>query len=225
MSSSSQKPKIPGRLSLFLQELSYEDAEGCWGLTVFTTYPRISSTAISETNTEASFHKNICARFQSYITAYLRFNIEDLYGVKIPLGIQYIRLPSASIQEARTHFRWKHRRPEINQEPAPTDEERNDMAHSYFLIIDEEAMIILMNAPSAITTLRKLEEYMKMTVLEDEIIIKVVDVEYDEHSGGEILGESVRNPRKGSEDCVDFLWVYENYTEMAKESVAGTCDE
>jgi hypothetical protein len=99
MSNVSGKEKLPVKFKTFINKLGSEENEGHWEFTVYATYASSSGSPPDE-----AFDRNIYERFQSCIEAYLRANVEELYGVKIPLDIEFIRLPGASILDARTHF-------------------------------------------------------------------------------------------------------------------------
>jgi hypothetical protein len=95
---------IPQELENFLKGPKKEESPGRWGLTVYSTHP----TSASEASTEEAFDKSVCERFQAYLESNLRSTVEEPYGEKIPLDIEYIRLPSASIAEARKNFHAGH---------------------------------------------------------------------------------------------------------------------
>lgn len=75
----------------FLNALDREESPGCWTFTVY-----IISTSAVETAGD-TLYKNLQEKFQAYIESNLRFCIEEPYDEKIPLNIEYINLPSASI--------------------------------------------------------------------------------------------------------------------------------
>ncbi|RDL36323.1 uncharacterized protein BP5553_05675 [Venustampulla echinocandica] len=100
--------EIPQELKRFLNGLDMEESPGDWRFTIYRTYPTSTSTSASEASTEEAFDKSVYERFHAYIESNLRFTVEELYGEKIPLDIEYIRLPTASIPEARTHFCAKY---------------------------------------------------------------------------------------------------------------------
>lgn len=75
------------------------------------------------------------------------------------------------------------------------------MRHRYFVVIDEETIKTLFDAPE----LRKGSTYLELTCEDDEhIIIKIVEVGYDESCEGIIFGTASRQPTKGTSDCVTF---------------------
>ncbi|RDL39423.1 uncharacterized protein BP5553_03763 [Venustampulla echinocandica] len=206
MSDTSDETEIPDELERFVKNLEREESEGHWGFTVYTTYP-IPSTATStlEASTDEAFDKSVCERFQSYIAAYLRFEAEKPYGVKIPLHIEYIRLPSASLYDARTHFRAKYGWPVKYQEgKEERTHEHHDMRHRYFVVINEETIKTLFDAPEAIAKIRRGLDYREVTEKEDEIVITVVQVDYNEACEGIIFATASRQPTKGSSDCTTF---------------------
>lgn len=98
--------KLPQDIEHFVEGLEKEESPGRWGFTVFSTYPA---------STEEAFDKQVCERFQARIGSSLRFTVNGPYGLNIPLDIEYIRLPSASIPEARRHFRAKYGFPEKHE--------------------------------------------------------------------------------------------------------------
>jgi hypothetical protein len=106
---------------------------------VYCTYasPRKLFQGVSED----VFNKSVCDRFQADIESNLRFTVEQRYGERIPLGIEFIRLPSASTQDARAHFRAKYGWPERYEKSLyGGSQEHNDMRHSLFVAIDEETL-------------------------------------------------------------------------------------
>lgn len=187
--------KIPRKLQLFLNGLQTEESPGCWGFTVYCTYQAPTSTASPD---EAqAIDTRICRRFQAYIEACLHFAIEARYGVKIPLDIDFIRLPSASIAEAREHFRagmeWVARDPTRILQP---QQKHHGMRYSLFVVLDDETIGTLLDGPPAITALEEGENYEDATKEEDGLVIKVVDVGYEEACGGILWSISGRNERK-----------------------------
>lgn len=221
--------EIPERLHCFLQQLSFEQENvtpGDWAFTVYTTFPVFSfSNSTNEKPTDEEFNFWVCERFQSYIESYLRLKVEKPYGVKIPLDIEYIRLPSASIADARKHFRAKNGWPEPYRPLLRTEHSSFDYRKTYFLIIDEETTDALFEAPDALKKLRKSSSYEDQTKGEDTVVVYFVDADYDEESGGEIFSTSCRRPTKGSSNCTTFYgymkttprWLKNLFTEVFEE--------
>ncbi|EPE30326.1 hypothetical protein GLAREA_13049 [Glarea lozoyensis ATCC 20868] len=195
--------KIPAEVKLFLGGLSGQSEERFWEFTVYTTYSATASTTDHEPLTGDALDTAVNSRFQSYIQAYLRFNIEEPFDLKIPLKIEFIRLPRATLDGARMHFRDSTGWPVTSElREQRWDEGHNSMRYNYLIILDDETLTTLLNAPPAITTLPNTEDYFQTTKQEDNIVIKIVDVHYDESCDGEVLAISCRNFTKGSSDCV-----------------------
>src|ERR1700712_5290798 len=101
--------ETPENLQAFFDSLQTEDPLGVWSFTVYSTYPSSSS---SDKSAEETLDKLVCERFQAYVKTNLCFTIEEAYGKKVTVDIVFLRLPSASIQDARKHFRAKYGWPE-----------------------------------------------------------------------------------------------------------------
>jgi hypothetical protein len=196
-------PKIPQDLERFLNGLKKEESPGHWGFTVYNTYLSVSTSA-SEASTEEVFDKKICERFQAYIESDLRFTVEEPYGVKIPLDIDYIRLPSANISEARTHFRAKYGLPKKHEVGIIPSHEHYDMPHIIFVVIDEETVKMLLDAPEAIQEIPAGSKYWSATRKVDDIAVKVVDVDYGEDCEGIQFAAAGRWTPKDSPHSITF---------------------
>lgn len=122
----------------FMDALDMEESPGVWGFTVYCTYPAFTST--TSTNEAEEFNTRVCERFKAYVEANLRLNIEERWGITIPLEIEFIRLPAASVAEARTHFRAKYGWPAEYETGVLRNNEFHDMRHSTFVVIDEETI-------------------------------------------------------------------------------------
>lgn len=122
----------------FMDALDMEESPGVWGFTVYCTYPAFTST--TSTNEAEEFNTRVCERFKAYVEANLRLNIEERLGITIPLEIEFIRLPAASVAEARTHFRVKYGWPAEYETGVLRNNEFHDMRHSTFVVIDEETI-------------------------------------------------------------------------------------
>lgn len=186
---------IPQELRHFLDNLQREESPGRWGFTVYCTYP-VSKPTPTPDEAEA-IDTRVYERFQAYIEAHVRFAIEKRYGVKIPLDIGFVRIPSASIAEVRAHFRAKMEWVERDSSRIlQAEQKHHGMRYSLFVVIDEETMTTLLDAPQAITELEKDKTYEEATKRDDEIVIKVVDVGYEEACEGLLWSISGRNDRK-----------------------------
>ena len=175
--------KISQELQSFLDGLEKEKSPNIWGFTVYSTYPTSVSEASEE---EEALDKRVCERFQAYIESNLRFAVEEPYGVKIPLDIEYIRLPSASIAEAREHFRAKCGLPEKRETGIVTNLVHYGMRYGVFVVIDEETMKTLLDAPVDLSPAPGEKE--------GDVVIKVVDVTYDEACEGIVFATRARGP-------------------------------
>jgi hypothetical protein len=209
------REEIPQQLKSFLEDLEKEESPGRWGFTLYSTYPAFSS--VNET-----FDKKVCDKFQAYMESYIRFNIEEPYGVKVPLDIEYIRLPSASIPEARRHFRAKYGWPEKHKTSILRTHLHWGMRYNVFIAIDEETMKGFLDAPEAISEMPVGMSYEDATKKEDEFVVKVVDVDYDEACEGIVFSTSSRRAPKDSPYSITFhgylkttlRWLYEVWYEL-----------
>jgi hypothetical protein len=164
-----------------------------WGFTVYSTYPPSASEA---------FDQSICERFQAYIEFNLRFTVDEPFGETIPLNIEYIRFPFASILDARTYFRAKHGWPGKYETSILRNHEHHDMRHGIFVVIDEETMKTWGEAPGPVleiptrsrrlTAIEKEDEYPASAEKEDDIVIKVIKVDYDEECDGVVFSTASR---------------------------------
>jgi hypothetical protein len=64
------------------------------------------------------------------------------------LDIDFNRLPSVSITEARAHFRANYGWPEKHETGIFGNREHYGMRHGVFVVIDEETMEALLDAPN-----------------------------------------------------------------------------
>lgn len=201
----------------FLQALELEESPGIWGFTVYCTYPTFASdnsNCISSTTSsdevqaeEDEFYTRVCGRFKAYVEAGLRLGIEIPFGITIPLEIEFIRLPSATVAETRSHFRAKNGWPSGYETGPERTNEFNDMRHSNFVVIDKKTIETIFEAPDVLQTIPEGEDwyyYWQATRGEDVIVITVVDVCYDEACEGRVFATKVRNPVKGSDDCITY---------------------
>ncbi|KAM3085339.1 hypothetical protein ACMFMG_002422 [Clarireedia jacksonii] len=202
----SKEIKIPNGLKNFLRLLKADaveggESKGHWIFTVYTTYSMTSftSTGSVERPTDEESSKSVCGRFQSCLEAYLRLKVEEPYGVSVPLDIEYIRLPSASINDARTHFRASHGWTDGNRA-----HEFSGLRHSYFIVLDEGILNTMTTVFGATATTDVGLRYMDLKNVEDNIVVTVVDADYDEACEGVIFATASRRPTKGSSDCITF---------------------
>jgi hypothetical protein len=138
-------PKGQSNSSLSHKDLISSASPGRWGFTVYSTYPITISPSASSGET---LNKRVCERFQAYFNSNLRFSVEDLYGEKMPLDIEFNRLPSVSTTEARVRFRAKYSWPEKHEMGIFRNHEHHDLRHGVFVVIDEETMKALLDAPN-----------------------------------------------------------------------------
>ncbi|KUJ15034.1 uncharacterized protein LY89DRAFT_736093 [Mollisia scopiformis] len=129
--------EVPQPLQAFFNSLNIEDVLGIWTFTVYSIYP--APTPASSATEELS-DQLVCERLRAYIEASLRFNTEELYGENIPLQIEFIRLPSASTQDARKHCRAKYGWPEEHDKRILRElREHYGMRFDWIVMIDEES--------------------------------------------------------------------------------------
>jgi hypothetical protein len=208
--------ETPKLLQRFIDGLQTEENEGHWDFTVYSTYPTSTATTLSPGSTEEAFDKIVCDRFQAYIESNLRFTVEEPYEEEIPLGIEYIRLPSASIQDARAHFRAKYGWPEKHEGymVGGGTQEHRDLRHALFVVIDEETMSTWNEAPDVLVKVPRgsryedaeeiIDHYWEKTEREDRIVVKVVDVDYDETCEGIQFAAAGRGTKKDSPHSLTF---------------------
>lgn len=158
-----------------------------------------TSTTSLDVSTDEGSHKLVCSRFQSCLEAYLRLQVEQPYGVTVPLDIDYIRLPSASINDVRMHFQARNGWPKGER-----THEFFGIRHSNFIVLNEETLNALNELFSAYTEVIGDLRYMDWSDNEDNVVLTVVDADYDEACEGIILASASRRPTKGSSDCITF---------------------
>jgi uncharacterized protein YjlB len=66
----------------------------------------------------------------------------------MPLDIDFNRLPSVSITEARVRFRAKHGWPEEHETGIFKNREHHGIRHGVLVVIDEETMKALLDVPN-----------------------------------------------------------------------------
>jgi hypothetical protein len=215
----------------FLKDIRREEPSGCWGYVVYSTYSadaaqeytasltnvdkaeldeaavslRANPPAVDSEEPSAAFDKFVVDRFQGYLDSYINLNIEDPYAERIweVLDLDYIRLPGATIPEARKHFRGKFGWP-AEHETGFGQTQPLGIRYHMFVVIDDEGLKSMMEGPKPVFELKKGYYYSELTNGEDDIFVKVVAVNYDEACGGIQFGARARGAKKGTPDSLDF---------------------
>ncbi|KAG4431567.1 hypothetical protein IFR05_012942 [Cadophora sp. M221] len=186
-------------LKRFLDALSQDEYPGRWAITVYI----VTSSAVEPAGDD-TLDKKAQEKFQAYIKTNLRFDVEELNDKKIPLDIEYISRPAASILETRTHFRSKYGWPKEYETGVFRNHTHHDMRHRYFIMIDDETMTTLQDAPDAVSELPRGGDYWDVSKGEDSIVIKIVDADYDEACDGIQFAAAGRGMPKDSPHSITF---------------------
>ncbi|PVH75360.1 hypothetical protein DL98DRAFT_518660 [Cadophora sp. DSE1049] len=185
-------------LERFLNALDQEESPGRWAFTVYIISPSAVEPAVD------TLDKKTQEKFQAYIKANLRFDVDEPFDEKIPLDIEYISRRSASILETRTHFRSKYGWPKEYETGIFRNHEHHDMRHRYFVVIDDKTMTTLQDAPDAVSEIPKGGDYWDASKGEDGIVIKIVDADYDEACDGIQFAAAGRGTPKDSPNSITF---------------------
>lgn len=78
------------------------------------------------------------------------------------------------------------------------------MRHRYFVVIDDETMTTFQDAPDAVSEIPKGEDYWDVSRREDDIVIKIVDADYDEACDGIQFAAAGRGTPKDSPNSITF---------------------
>ena len=210
---------------LIKETLEFEDPPGQWSYFIYCTYSThfaetyanlipqtIPDVQFSDCSTVpvCAFDRFVVDRFRSYIDAYFKYYLPSPGSKEMhdAMHLDYIRVtPGASVSEAREHFK-------THVVPNDDPEARQMNQYQMFVVIDDESLLSMLEGPAPVTKLEgpvdcyyngQMDLYVEKTCGEEEMFVKIVDVGYDEASGGIVTASKARGKiQKDSPHCTTF---------------------